>query len=80
MWPGRDSSVAFGGERPITPGEARLLGYLIGDGYVGGKTPVQFINIQPSLRDDVTKIVQALGCDTTLRRRSAAALDLTSQG
>ena len=27
-----------------------MLGYLIGDGYVGGKTPLQFINIQESLK------------------------------
>ena len=28
----------------VHPDEARLLGYLIGDGYVGGKTPIAFIN------------------------------------
>ena len=31
----------FGDTEPYTPDEARLLGYLIGDGYVGGKTPTR---------------------------------------
>ena len=30
--------------KPFTPDEARLLGYLIGDGCVTGKTPVSFTN------------------------------------
>jgi recombination protein RecA len=59
--------MGFGAEQPITPEQARLLGYLIGDGYVGGKTPAQFINVQPSLREDVTRIVNEMGCDTHLR-------------
>ena len=37
--------LGFGEAEPYTPDEARMLGYLIGDGYVGGKTPLQFINI-----------------------------------
>ncbi len=57
----------FGANEPVTPAHARLLGYLIGDGYVGGKTPAQFINAVPQLRDDVTTIVRDLGCDTRLR-------------
>ena len=57
----------FGTAEPYTPDEARLLGYLIGDGYVGGKTPVTFININESLRDDVTEIVSRMGCSTRLR-------------
>jgi len=40
---------AFGTASPVTPDQARLLGYLIGDGYVGGKTPTSFINTEPSL-------------------------------
>ena len=28
----------FGSEEPVSPGHARMLGYLIGDGYVGGET------------------------------------------
>jgi recombination protein RecA len=59
--------LGFGDARPYTPEEARLLGYLIGDGYVGGKTPVSFINAVPALHDDVTSIVAQLGCTT--RRR-----------
>jgi recombination protein RecA len=61
---------SFGEAQPVTPDEARLLGYLIGDGYVGGKTPAQFINIEPGLRDVVTRIVNALGCETRLREES----------
>jgi recombination protein RecA len=56
----------FGSSEPVSAEHARLLGYLIGDGYVGGKTPIQFINAVPQLRDDVTRIVRDLGCDTSL--------------
>ncbi|MGH9056773.1 MAG: LAGLIDADG family homing endonuclease, partial [Acidimicrobiales bacterium] len=30
---------SFGTEEPVSPEQARMLGYLIGDGYVDGKTP-----------------------------------------
>jgi recombination protein RecA len=53
----------FGDRQPVTPGEARLLGYLIGDGYVGGKTPVTFINAHVSLKQDAAEIARELGCD-----------------
>jgi recombination protein RecA len=53
---------SFGTARPVTEDEARMLGYLIGDGYVGGKTPVTFINTEPSLREDAVAIAAALGC------------------
>ncbi len=46
----------FGDAEPVSPDHARLLGYLIGDGYVGGKTPVNFINAEQVLLDDVTAI------------------------
>jgi recombination protein RecA len=59
--------MGFGDTQPYTADEARLLGYLIGDGYVGGKTPIAFINVRPELRDDVTAIVDRLGCATRLR-------------
>lgn len=52
----------FGSSAPIPADHARLLGYLIGDGYVGGKTPVNFINVQQPLIDDVTRIAATLGC------------------
>ena len=52
----------FGDSAPISADHARLLGYLIGDGYVGGKTPVNFINVQQALIDDVTRIAATLGC------------------
>jgi recombination protein RecA len=57
----------FGDSQPYTPDEARLLGYLIGDGYVGGKTPIAFINTNEALRADVISIVERLGCATRLR-------------
>jgi recombination protein RecA len=53
----------FGTQEPITPDHARLLGYLIGDGYVGGSTPVQFTNVAESLHQDAARIVSTLGCD-----------------
>jgi recombination protein RecA len=54
----------FGDAEPYTPDQARMLGYLIGDGYVGGKTPLQFINMQDSLKDDASAIAAAHGCRT----------------
>jgi len=53
----------FGDAEPITPDHARLLGYLIGDGYVGGKTPINFINIEKSLHEDAARIAAQLGCN-----------------
>ncbi|MDQ3733089.1 MAG: intein-containing recombinase RecA [Actinomycetota bacterium] len=52
----------FGDAKPISSDHARLLGYLIGDGYVGGKTPVNFINIEEELHQDVARIAATLGC------------------
>ena len=54
--------LGFGDAEPVTPEHARLLGYLIGDGYVGGKTPVRFINFSRALQDDATQIAGTLGC------------------
>src|SRR5436190_14877307 len=56
--------LGFGSEEPFTPDEARLLGYLIGDGYVGGKTPVHLINVQQELKDDASRTAEGLGCAT----------------
>jgi recombination protein RecA len=56
--------LGFGDAEPVTPDEARMLGYLIGDGYVGGKTPIHFINTEPTLHADATAIAGRLGCDT----------------
>jgi len=55
--------MGFGTHMPVPSDHARLLGYLIGDGYVGGKTPVQFINTARPLHDDVARIVGAMGCE-----------------
>jgi recombination protein RecA len=56
--------MGFGSQAPVPPDHARLLGYLMGDGYVGGKTPVQFINTARPLQEDVARIVATLGCET----------------
>jgi recombination protein RecA len=60
---GPRSFMGFGSMAPVPPDQARLLGYLIGDGYVGGKTPIHFINAESSLHEDVARIAETLGCD-----------------
>jgi recombination protein RecA len=57
------SFLGLGSAQPVPPDHARLLGYLIGDGYVGGKTPVHFINLAESLQQDAAKIAATLGCE-----------------
>ncbi|MEX0667653.1 MAG: LAGLIDADG family homing endonuclease, partial [Acidimicrobiia bacterium] len=57
----------FGNEQPVSPDQARLVGYLTGDGYVGGKTPIQFYNTAEALHEDVTRIVSNLGCEVARR-------------
>jgi recombination protein RecA len=64
----------FGDSAPISADCARLLGYLIGDGYVGGKTPVNFINVQQALIDDVTRIAATLGCAAHPQGRISLAI------
>jgi recombination protein RecA len=64
----------FGYAEPISPGHARLLGYLIGDGYVGGKTPVNFINVEDELHQDVVRIAATLGCQATPQSALSVAL------
>jgi recombination protein RecA len=59
--------LGFGDVEPVPADQARLLGYLIGDGYVGGKTPVSFMNTQADLLADVSAISAGLGCSTALR-------------
>jgi recombination protein RecA len=55
-------AIGFGDAQPVPPDHARLLGYLIGDGYVGGKTPIAFINQEESLQQDAIAIATSLGC------------------
>jgi recombination protein RecA len=57
------SFLGFGSAEPMPPDHARLLGYLIGDGYVGGKTPVHFINVEEPLQQDAARIASTLGCE-----------------
>ncbi len=64
----------FGDSAPISADHARLLGYLIGDGYVGGKTPVNFINVERALIDDVTRIAATLGCAAHPQGRMSLAI------
>ena len=52
----------FGTAEPIPADHARLLGYLIGDGYVGGKTPIAVIDAEPDLQADAAAIAESLGC------------------
>jgi len=59
--------LRFGEAAPVTPDEARLIGYLIGDGYVGGKTPVAFMNVHEDLHDDVARIAADHGCNAQRR-------------
>jgi recombination protein RecA len=54
--------LGFGSHEPIPADHSRLLGYLIGDGYVGGKTPINFINISEQLHEDAARIADSLGC------------------
>jgi recombination protein RecA len=53
----------FGIEEPVSPAHARMLGYLIGDGCVTGKTPVSFTNVEESLQADAAEIAATLGCE-----------------
>jgi recombination protein RecA len=55
--------LGFGTAEPVTPDHARMLGYLVGDGYVGGKTPIHFINAEPTLHADAAAIARGLGCE-----------------
>ncbi|MGH3194856.1 MAG: intein-containing recombinase RecA [Streptosporangiaceae bacterium] len=57
------SFLGFGSHESVPPDHARLLGYLIGDGYVGGKTPIHFINVEESLQQDAARIAATLGCE-----------------
>ncbi|MGH3449736.1 MAG: intein-containing recombinase RecA [Haloechinothrix sp.] len=66
--------AGFGDAEPLPADHARLLGYLIGDGYVGGKTPISFINTEQALFDDVTEIAATLGCDAHPQGRLSLAL------
>ncbi|MHA6799038.1 intein-containing recombinase RecA [Bounagaea algeriensis] len=59
-----------GSSAPVPAEHARMLGYLIGDGYVGGKTPIQFFNAEESLRADATRIAESLGCRAHCREGS----------
>jgi recombination protein RecA len=57
------SFLGFGSHEPMPSDHARLLGYLIGDGYVGGKKPVEFTNVAESLQRDAAQIAGSLGCE-----------------
>jgi recombination protein RecA len=53
--------LGFGSTEPVSPDHARMLGYLIGDGYVGGKTPIAFTNVEDVLQRDAAE-ADGLGC------------------
>jgi recombination protein RecA len=67
------SYSGFGSHRPVPADHARLIGYLIGDGYVGGKTPVHFINVADSLQQDAARIARGLGCEVKETSNSLTA-------
>jgi len=56
-------ALGFGDSEPVSPDHARLLGYLIGDGCVTGKTPISFTNVEEPLQADAAAIAATLGCD-----------------
>ncbi|MHA6803100.1 LAGLIDADG family homing endonuclease [Salinifilum ghardaiensis] len=58
---------------PMPAEHARMLGYLIGDGYVGGKTPIEFTNAEEPLRADAARIAESLGCRARFREGSLSA-------
>jgi recombination protein RecA len=58
----------FGTSQPVPDEHARMLGYLIGDGYVGGKTPIAFINAEEILQQDAIAIAATLGCSAKRRK------------
>ena len=55
-------ALGFGDAEPVPSDHARLLGYLLGDGYVDGKTPIAFINQAEPIQQDATGIAESLGC------------------
>ena len=59
--------LGFGDAEPLPASQARMLGYLIGAGYVGGKTPINFIKVSEALKDDAVCIASDLGCQATRR-------------
>ncbi len=68
--------LGFGDDAPVPADHARLLGYLIGDGYVGGRTPIQFVSVSEQLHDDVSRIATSLGC-AAKRRPDGLAVSLS---
>jgi recombination protein RecA len=60
--------LGFGHQEPVSAEHARMLGYLIGDGDVGGKTPISFSNVASCLQEDAARIAAQLGCRATARR------------
>ena len=65
-------AMPFGVAMPFSADEARLIGYLVGDGYVGGKTPCAFINAAPDLIADVERLANERGCKTTRKEMPGA--------
>ncbi|HVB06635.1 MAG TPA: intein-containing recombinase RecA [Acidimicrobiales bacterium] len=57
-------TFGFGHSEPVPVAHARMLGYLIGDGCVTGKTPISFTNIEEELHADAEAIAASLGCRT----------------
>jgi recombination protein RecA len=60
-------AIGFGTAEPVSPDHARMLGYIIGDGCVTGKTPISFTNVQEGLHRDAAAIASSLGCDAHVK-------------
>ncbi|MDI3314424.1 MAG: intein-containing recombinase RecA [Mycobacterium sp.] len=64
----------FGDNAPISPDQARLLGYLIADSYASGSPPIHFINVDQALIDDVARIAATLGCAADPQGQNSVAI------
>ena len=53
----------FGAAEPIEPAHARLLGYVLGNGYISSDGATAFATVDASLVDDVQAIAQSLGSE-----------------
>jgi recombination protein RecA len=59
--------LGFGQAQPVSSAHARMLGYLIGDGHVGGMTPIGSSNVAAEPHADAARIAAGLGCEAARR-------------
>lgn len=58
------------GSATITPEDARMVGYIIGDGCISGKDAVSFTNQDPESLEDFKNCVESVGLTSTSVARS----------